>query len=195
MNTKNHKINTDNLAAFITKFPKLLPIAKILNENKVNWLIGGSSCLFLLGNKRMPDDVDIFLPDIEHDRVDQVLSLESYTHTSKSASARNSNPNGDHSIQFTSHLEFNFDKNYKFSITDTIVRQRISFEHNGININLLPPEDVLIIKALLKRGKDQGKCDIEDINRFRDIYQLNTEYLSLRITELDCKDRVGNIFG
>lgn len=194
MNNIIYKVNSNNLLVFIQKFPKLLPVLKILNNNKINWLIGGSSCLFLLGNKRIPDDVDIFVPDLEHDKVDQILNMESYTHTSPAGPVRNSNPDGDHSLQFTSHLEFNFDNNYKFEVTDSVLKEKITFEHNGVAINLLPPEDVLLIKALLQRGKAEGKCDIEDIGKFREIYQINKNYLSSRITKLGAESRVGNIF-
>ena len=182
------------LEELILRFPMLVSVAEKLNKASINWMIGGSGCLFLLGNKRIPEDADIFLPDNEHDAVDKLFNIESYTHTSKAGPVRNSNPESDHSIQFTSHLEFNFNKKYKFGITESVKQKRIKFEYNNVAFYLLPPEDVLLIKALLQRGPEEGKKDIEDINNFLKIYQIDNNYLNQRIEELDAKDRVVNIF-
>lgn len=187
-------INNANLAKFVSKFPLFIATAKQLNGASINWMIGGSSCLFLLGNERPPDDVDIFVPDDEHDKADQLFRIKSYIHASPAGPVRNSNPEGDHSIQLTSHLEFNFDKHYEFGVTDMVTKKRIKFEYNGENIYLLPPEDVLLIKALLQRGPAEGKNDMEDIENFMRIYEIDHVYLSSRIQELGTEERVGNIF-
>lgn len=187
-------ISQDNLKQFISQFPLFEPTAQKLNDDSINWMIGGSGCLFLLGNERIPDDVDIFLPDDQHDKADDLFGIKSYTHTPSSGPVRNSNPQGDHSIQLTSHLEFNFDKHYYFSITASVMEKRVKFSYQDLSIYLLPPEDVLLIKALLQRGPEEGKKDIEDINNFMKIYQIDMDYLGKRIMELNAGERVSNIF-
>lgn len=187
-------INNEKIEEFVRKFPTLTSAVKVLNDASIDWLIGGSSCLFLLGNKRIPDDVDIFIPNDQHDKVDALFGMKSYTHNSPAGPVRNSNPNGDHSIQFTSHVEFNYDKHYEFRIIDTVLRKKVDFKIASQNLYLLPPEDVLLIKALLQRGPAEGKKDIEDINNFVAIYKIDQKYLSERISELGAEDRVKNIF-
>lgn len=73
-----YNLNMDNkkLEEFMLRFPMLVSVAEKLNKASINWMIGGSSCLFLLGNKRIPDDIDIFLPDGEHDAVDQLFNID-----------------------------------------------------------------------------------------------------------------------
>jgi predicted nucleotidyltransferase len=186
-------IDQAKIPRLISKFPFLIPTAKKLNGAGIDWLIGGSSCLFLLGNDRIPDDADIFLRDEEHDKADELFGIKSYIHTSPAGTVRNSNPENEHDIQLTSHIEFIFDKHYQFKITDLVNEHRIPFGHEGTSLYLLPPEDVLLIKALLQRGPSEGKQDIEDINNFRKIYQLDTEYLKRRITELGAENRVNHI--
>jgi predicted nucleotidyltransferase len=44
----------------ISQFPLLLPTVKKLNDSQITWMIAGSGCLYLFGNERKPDDVDIF---------------------------------------------------------------------------------------------------------------------------------------
>jgi len=187
-------IKEENLKQFIYKFPDILTVAKKLNDAHIDWMIGGSGCLFLLGNKRFPGDVDIFIPDDQHDKVDQIFEIKSYTHQSSAGPVRNSNFGGGHDIQFTSHVEYNFDKHYEYKITGPVISKIISFKYDEIVLYLLPPEDSILIKALLQRGASEGKSDLEDIKNFTDIYELDRLYLNDRIKELGAEKRVANIF-
>ncbi len=189
-------INSQRIQQFISQFPLLLPTVKKLNTAHITWMIAGSGCLFLFGNERKPDDVDMFLKNDEHDQADTLFGIESFFYTSSTEHVRNSNPEGSHAIQLTSQIEFFLDnKKYSFEITDRVIQKRIQFEYEGNNFWVLPPEDVLLIKALLQRGPEVGKKDVEDINNFLKIYpNLDREYLQARITELGAAERVKNIF-
>lgn len=180
---------------FIDKFPKLLSTLSLLDENKIQWMIGGSGSLFLLGNKRVPDDVDIYIQDKDHDRVDMVFGIKSFRYKSETENVRNSNPENDHSIQLTSHLTITIsDKTYDLHITDDVLSNRIKLTYQDRLLWLLPPEDVLLIKAILQRGKDVGKNDLEDIANFMKVYSINKEYLHKRINTLKVADRIDDIF-
>lgn len=188
-------INPDRIKNFVGQFHLLIPTIEKLNKAKITWMIGGSGCLYLLGNERRPDDVDIFLLDSEHDRADALFGITSYIHTSAAGPVRNSNPQGDHSLQFTSHLDFDIDgKHYEFRITDQIIQNRIHFTYEGNHMWLLPPEDVLLIKGVLQRGPEVGKYDFEDTANFRKIHDIDLGYLQSRIRELKAQDRIGNFF-
>jgi predicted nucleotidyltransferase len=187
-------ILNEKIEELVTKFPLLLSVAQKLNDARVDWMIGGSGCLFLLGNKRVPGDVDIVLPDNQHDIADELFGITSYTHASQVDRVRNSNPGGDHSIQITSHLEFNLDKRYEFRVTGVVSQKKIRLKYEDVDLYLLPPEDVLLIKALLQRGLEEGKKDVEDITNFMGIYRVDQDYLSRRIAELGAEQRVGGVF-
>ena len=186
-------INQERVETLVQRFPLLLPTAQKLNSASIDWMIAGSSCLFVLGNERLPDDADISLHDEQHDAADKLFGIKSYIHNSPAGPTRNSNPEGDHSIQLTSRLEFNFDKKYVFSVTETVNANKIHFNYQGTDMYLLPPEDVLLIKALLQRGPDEGKQDIIDIQNFMKIYKIDRGYMSRRIAELGAESRVNNI--
>jgi hypothetical protein len=77
-----------------------------------------------------------------------------------------------------------------------VLSKRLEVEYNNQKAFLYPPEDVLLIKALLQRGEDVGKHDIADIQTFLKVYSgLRLDYLSNRIERLAAKERVGSIFG
>ena len=188
-------MNEEVIQEFINKFPKLLPTLTILNENNIQYLIGGSGSLFLLGNKRIPDDVDIYIQDKDHDKVDELFGITSFQYKSKTEDVRNSNPENDHSIQITSHLNITIHSTtYNLQITDEVLNNKIRVAFQNTEFFLLPTEDVLLIKAILQRGKDVGKNDLEDIYNYIKIHPINRPYLNARISALKAEDRVGNIF-
>ena len=191
-----HKIQEKRLEGFFSRFPLLAPTLNALNQAGIPFAVGGSGCLYLLGNERQPDDVDIYLPDEKHDLADQLFHTQSYTYESATENVRNSNPEGDHSIQLTSRLRLNIQgMEYDLRLTEDVLSHRFSAEYKETAISLLPPEDVLLIKALLQRGKDVGKHDTEDINRFLEVYpSINREYLKQRIASLNAEARIGSIF-
>ena len=60
---------------------------------------------------------------------------------------------------------------------------------------MYPPEDVLLIKALLQRGSEVGKHDLADITAFLKIYpEVRRDYLKKRIKIIGAEKRVGKVF-
>lgn len=186
-----------NIASFFAQFSNFLPVVESLNDNHIDWMIGGSGCLYLHGNDRRPDDVDIYLADDQHDAADKIFGLKSYFYSSDQEHVRNSNPGGDHAIQLTSHLELKIaGRTYWFNFgEDSYLQQRQTAEFEGQTVYTLAVEDVLVIKALLQRGADVGKHDIADIHAFLAIHpDLDQDYLWRRIDSLNAQERVGDIF-
>lgn len=189
-------INQEHLENFVNKFPLFLPTIEKLNQNSIPWVIGGSGSLYLLGNERVPVDADIGILNKDHDKVDELFGIKSFNYDSVSEKIRNSNPFNDESIQVTSSIILIVDnKTYDCTDTDETMNHKIVTKYKDQEIYIKAPEDVLIIKALLQRGQDIGKNDIEDINNFLKIYKsFDKEYLNSRIKELNAEQRIGNIF-
>lgn len=176
-----------------SRFPTLRQTIEVLDYAGIPYAIGGSGCLFLLGNDRAPDDVDIYLQNDDHDRADKLFGIASYLYRSDQEEVRNSNPEGDHAIQLTSGLVLHVaGRRYDLQMTEEVLKMRLSVDE----ALLYPPEDVLLIKALLQRGADVNKHDIDDISAFLAIHpSIRREYLSKRIQALNANDRVGGILG
>ena len=121
---------------------------------------------------------------------DKIFNIKSFIYKSSLENARNSNPENNHSIQLTSNLKIIVNRAaYDFSITQEILNQSMKVG----DFFLLPPEDVLLIKALLQRGCEVDKSDLEDIQKFKTIYKWNAEYLSKRIKYIHAEERVKNV--
>lgn len=176
------------------QFPNLLSTLEQLNKEKIDWMIGGSGCLFLLGNDRAPKDIDILLRNEDHDRADALFGIKSFEYISSSEIARNSNPFNDHDIQLTSHLRIMVDgKQYDLTIHNEIIDKRLEEIYGTTLIWLMPPEEVLLIKALLRRGAEVGKNDLKDINAFTSLYSLDREYINNRAHALGAEAVIADI--
>lgn len=189
-------ISSERLQRFFERFPLLQKTLGILNEAGIPFAIGGSGCLFLLGNERLPDDVDIYLPRDRHDEVDGLFGITSFQYKSSQEDVRNSNVDGDHSMQLTSGLVLTIkEKKYDLELTSDVLAMRLEAEYASQHVFLYPPEDVLLIKALLQRGEDVGKHDIADIQNFVKVYpELRREYLRKRVEMIGAEERVSDIF-
>ncbi len=189
-------ISPERLQLFFERFPLLEKTLGVLNDAKIPFAIGGSGCLFLLGNERLPDDVDIYLPRDCHDEADGLFGITSFQYKSSQEDVRNSNVDGDHSMQLTSGLTLTIEgKRYDLELTSDVLAMRLEADYANQRVFLYPPEDVLLIKALLQRGEDVGKHDIADIQNFMKVYPgLRREYLEKRIGMIGAEERVGDIF-
>lgn len=185
-------IRSERIREYIAQFPALLTILERLAGAEIPHLIGGSGCLFLHGNDRAPDDVDVYLPDEAHDAADQLFGVQSFTYTSSLEHVRNSNPDGTHTYQLTSALRISAEgTTYPLSMGPEVFRQGVV----AGPLRLLPVEDVLLIKALLRRSADVGKHDLEDIAAFLRVHpRIDHAYLETRIAALGATMRVGDTF-
>ena len=180
---------------FISHFLKLAGVLHVLSSHNLDWMIAGSGCLWFYGNKRMPNDVDLFLRDEQHDLADKLFDVTSFEYVSPLERVRNSNPFGEHEMQLTSHLRISVaKKTYNLSMGDDVFSKRAKGESSIGPLWLMPPEDALLIKALLQRGPDVGKHDVEDIQNLLEIYNPDKAYLKKRIEDLGAEERVGTIF-
>ena len=189
-------ISQDCLQTFFDRFPLLEKVITTLNAAQIPFAIGGSGGLFLLGNKRLPDDVDIYLPNDYHDQADRLFEITSFVHRSPQETVRNSNPEGNHSIQLTSNLVITAEgKKYDLSLDSAVLSKRLCISYKKQKVFLYSPEDVLLIKALLQRGSEVGKHDLADITAFLKIYpEVRRDYLKKRIKIIGAEKRVGKVF-
>ncbi len=191
---QQHAAKENRVAIILKKFPLLDAVLVFLNKNTIPYLIGGSACLYLLGNDRLPGDIDIYLRDEDHDRADQLFGITSFEYVSPLEIVRNSNPYGEHALQLTSHLRISLaQQTFDLSLHQEMLDQSKVLKKNGHELRLLPPEDVVLIKALLQRGVEVGKYDVEDIQRIKNIVSLDQSYLQRRLAYLQAEKRVGGL--
>lgn len=172
----------DQLASWFTQFPY---VCQTLNSHHLHWAIGGSASLYLLGGARIPNDLDIFVFDQEHDTLDGLLGLNSYYRQSGKNRARHSLLLGEGKIQFTSQYRLPTKGGFlSIPLTADLLESGPTLRWRYGKLDLVPPEIIIIAKSLLMRGEQQGKQDGGDILAFVKQYQIDNVYLFRLASEL-----------
>jgi nitrogen regulatory protein PII len=79
---------------------------------------------------------------------------------------------------------------YPFFLDDEMV-QRISWrELFGVNVPVMSVEDNIVLKAILQRGKEQGKHDVEDTKSMVNHENVGVKYLEKRMRICGAEKRV-----
>lgn len=148
--------------------------------------MGGSAALYVQGNSRKPGDIDLFVPDEDHDRLDQLFGIESVYNESVTDQARLSYITEDHTISLHSKFKVRSDGPVRQMRIRTALDKAEYYQPAitpaGI-LRVLKAEDIMVIKAMLRRGTQHGdKRDLEDIAALRK-YPVDYDYIKMRLDQ------------
>jgi predicted nucleotidyltransferase len=149
--------------------------------------MAGVAC-YLYGNNRYPTDIDVIIREIDLDKImllfqrkpvfdDNTLGKATKIHLDR--------------IELVCHLSVKEDNNLMPFNLDEEMISRIQFKKiNDLVVPVLAIEDVIVFKAMLQRGKEYGKFDLEDISSIWSQNKINNEYLLKRIRACRAEVRV-----
>jgi len=83
---------------------------------------------------------------------------------------------------------------YPFRLTDLATSKPTTCQTGKAKISLVDPVYTLLLKALLRRGADQGKHDLEDMEAVMAKTAVDTEYLASRLEEVGGTIRTADIW-
>ena len=188
---KKVEVHPDSLRTklpdLISRFSRLLTVAEKLNGAQIEWYIGGSACLYVLGNDRIPQNIDMYISDEAHDSADALFGVTSHEYTWESHSARNSIPytiGG--TLRLISKLQFKLPGgHYSYRMSELTRTHKIHLQYKDIDFYLAPPEDVIIIKSLQYHTDTlQRHRHGVDISHFKKTHTLDQEYIAAKSAEI-----------
>jgi len=152
--------------------PKLSIIKDRLETAGVRWVIFAGAAAHCYGSKRKLTDIDILVEGIDLHKAEAVLKdIED--------------------IDVVADLEIPTDEGTcRFFIDDEMIERTKWKQLLGVKVPVIPVEDNIVFKAILQRGRDQGKHDIEDIQKMMTHEKLDSEYLEKRIKKYCAEKRV-----
>jgi hypothetical protein len=100
-------------------------------------------------------------------------------------------PQGDASTEFmaTSHITVEH-SHYVFGLTPQAWRHTSVLTGESCKIRLCSPVDIILLKAMLQRGRDEGKYDLEDIACLLEVVEVDKPYLAQRLNEVNSDERL-----
>jgi len=151
---------------------RLKMIGDRLAEAGVRWVVFAGAAAYCTGSRRKVSDVDILVKSEDLDKARKALgSIDGFDVW---AGGEIETPDG----------------NCCFFLDDEMVKRASWRRLFGVRIPVIPVEDNIVFKAVVQRGEEEGKHDVEDIRAMADHEKLDLEYLEKRIRDCRAERRV-----
>ncbi|HUW21855.1 MAG TPA: hypothetical protein VMW41_04280 [Candidatus Bathyarchaeia archaeon] len=177
----------------IDKVKGLDLVLEIANQSGVRYALFGGAYVSLATRSRPVTDID-FLTNAYAIRELRQRFPESVLKGSQPGFATQFLcPLGTNLIEFTADIEvYNGKHKYSFFLTDLVWKYTQRVIISVYQLYFVNPLEVILLKAILQRGKDQGKHDLEDIKSLLKFTYINNNYLRQRLIEINADERVIN---
>ena len=180
------KTDAKKLQEVIAVFPKFEPILKRLNDANIPYAVGGSVSLYVHGNDRKPEDVDIMFTDEAFDQANKLFGLKPQHIERPYNSMNKSTPVDDGSVDFLNRYTVKIGgRSYHSPPTETVP---IAFKN--IHVALVPAEKVAIFKLISRRGHHN---DLSDFNELFHCPDFNMGTFWRIVDSLNAREVVTNL--
>jgi predicted nucleotidyltransferase len=155
----------------------LVKINHRLRQAGIRWAIFAGAAAFCYGSEREITDVDILV------RCEDLEKAKTFL--------REVNTKG-FDIVAGAEIKTN-EGTCLFFLDDRMIEKLNSKKLFGVKVPVLSVEDNIVFKAILQRGKERGKHDVEDIKAMIAHEKIDLEYLSERIRKCHAGTRVNSL--
>jgi len=131
---------------------KLLAVKEKLNRTGVPWAIFAGAAAYCYGSRREITDIDILVKREDSEKAKVAL---------EDIDAKG----------------FDVIASPRFFLDDEMIKRTNWKKIFGVMVPVTPVEDNIVLKAILQRGTDQGKHDIQDIELMIKNERIDLEYL------------------
>jgi predicted nucleotidyltransferase len=141
-------------------------------NSSVSWVVFAGAAAYCYGSKRRITDVDILVKRVDLEKAKMALS----------------NIVG---VDIVADLRIKTEHGICYFFMDDEMMERVRWiRFLGVTVPVIPVEDNIVFKAILQRGKDKGKYDVEDIQYMITNEKVDLDYLKKRIRKYDAEKRV-----
>jgi hypothetical protein len=158
----------------------LAEIARRLDQAGITWAVFAGAAAAAYGATRPLTDVDILVPAAEGDRL-AALFPEAQVDRREDGSARGIQLPGFDILAGLTAMDL-----------DTHMAARLQYhEVAGVTVPVIPPEDNILLKAIMGRGPEVGKHDWDDVQAMLAHFpSIDWEYLRWRADACGPRQRV-----
>jgi len=151
---------------------KLPTVKDRLAKACIQWVVFAGAAAHCYGSKRKVTDIDILVKDVDLEKATSALKdIEGF--------------------DVVADLEIKTNQgSCRFFMDDEMIERTQWKKLFGVTVPVIPVEDNVIFKAIVQRGEDQGKHDIEDIQQMASHEKMNLKYFEKRIQKYNAEKRV-----
>jgi hypothetical protein len=181
-----------NIDSLIQRTGPLKEVLDRLEAADIRYGLYAGSHVAILTNSRSPADIDFLVHD---DDIDNLRRIFPSATSKESESATLVYVDDDNLIEFMGRA--NIRKGgavYPFRLTDLAVQHLDTYTTKLGAVKVVNPVDTLLLKAILRRGKSQGKYDLEDMQAMLARVTIDEEYLKARLKEARASELTADVW-
>lgn len=179
----------------------VIETARLLNKTNVAWCVCAGAAASFYGVKRKITDLDVLIHPKDEQEVARILKqhdsklgvreeTRAYNHKDlgslKTRTIKTSF--GETSVEFIFSATVN--NRWDFAGDRELFAKTRVFQVGGFRIPVSSPEDVIVLKGILQRGKSLGKFDVMDTIQIMRGNKLDLDYLRRRASKCRAGTRV-----
>jgi len=149
---------------------QLIRLKTKLDRMNIPWAIFAGAASQAYGSTREITDIDILVKRNDMKKIESTLGIEFHNNQASLDSA--------HLVSEVSCTKHG--RTMRFYMDEEMEKRLAHKPLRGVEVPIIPLEDNIILKAVLGRGLDQGKYDLQDITDMRK-NAIDHEYLKERI--------------
>lgn len=169
-------------------------VGRVLTHHGLPFGVWSGTHAAVIGGHRQSQDVDMWMPDAAIMPAYEALRTETdlpVTLDSHYSDRIMIGVGEQREVELMAHMDVHTpDGVFPVRYTKAVQNLGARNYYPGWKLPFAPVEDTIILKAILARGQEQGKHDIEDIVQLRDGTVVDQSYLMRRIAETGCALRV-----
>lgn len=153
----------------------------------VSWGVAAGAAVYLYTGSRFPTDLDVLVMPESLGRVGGLLGRAPireetpWGHVSKICLGR---------TEIVGTLVVTVgEESYPYCMDRAMAEHLRPAVFEGIEVPVLSPEDLVALKAVLQRGPEQGKHDLEDVAALAARLEIDRGYLRLRLRLMGAEER------
>lgn len=170
---------------------ELAQLREMLAPTGVPWALSAGAAVYLYTGNRPPADLDVLVRPRDLGAIAAALGVEGETEQTSW---------GENSKIVLGRVEVSgllvvrlAGERYEYEMDDEMARRIRPLDFQGTEVPVLAPEDLIALKAVLQRGVDQGKHDLEDIQALAAAVDLDLSYLLARLRTMGAEERASPI--
>lgn len=161
----------------------------VLRTHGITFALWSGMHASFIGQHRVSQDVDLWVADRDMKKVEGIFhEVPLFVGNNDRRIVRLGDQD---EIEIMSHMDIHTSDGVIPLRLTKAAQARIRMHQFGAwRLPCVDPADTILLKAILQRGKDQGKHDIEDIEAIKRNALIDSDYLRFRVHEASAGHRV-----
>jgi hypothetical protein len=177
-----------NFQRILDRIPGLAEVLDVINHRGLRYGLFGGAYVSTMTGYRLSADADFLLADQDFAAFSSLFPSATIEETGHSTFLY---PDEIRKIEFMTRSAIRVaGSEYEFRLTGLAWEHTATLTGPDWAVRLGNPVDTILLKAMLQRGPEEGKHDLEDVEALLRVVEVDRGYLEERLAEVNADERV-----